>query len=222
MHRRGEGRRSRTGSRSRGGSRRRPAGGRRRSRRRRRGSRRARRHGVVGLGDERGVGVGVDVHGDGARCPSRARCGRRAGRSRPGWRPGPSDVGRDRRGATGGSGSQPEHPVAVGALDGAVGGTTDRHMAEHRPGVAGVDDAVVADRARWRRSASEPFSWIVLDHRDDLGVLLLVELARPCARPGPGAPCDITPAICLGPITAILAVGHRNVNRLPNARPDMP
>lgn len=33
---------------------------------------------------------------------------------------------------------------------------------------------------------------------------------------------DMTPAICLGPMTATLAVGHRKVKRLPNARPDMP
>jgi hypothetical protein len=32
----------------------------------------------------------------------------------------------------------------------------------------------------------------------------------------------MTPAICFGPITAIFAVGHRKVKRLPKARPDMP
>ena len=60
-----------------------------------------------------------------------------------------------------------------------------------------------------------------LDRRHDPGVLLLVEIE---ALPGrlPRRACDMTPAICLGPITAIFAVGHRNVNRLPNARPDIP
>ena len=32
----------------------------------------------------------------------------------------------------------------------------------------------------------------------------------------------ITPAICFGPMTAILAVGQMNVNRVPNARPLIP
>ena len=33
---------------------------------------------------------------------------------------------------------------------------------------------------------------------------------------------DITPAICFGPMIAILAVGHRNTNLVSNARPPMP
>ena len=32
---------------------------------------------------------------------------------------------------------------------------------------------------------------------------------------------DMTPAICLGPITAILALGQMKVKRLLKARPDM-
>ena len=56
---------------------------------------------------------------------------------------------------------------------------------------------------------------------DDLGVGFLVELdalAFGLAR----RTWAITPAICFGPITAIFAVGHKKVNRLPKARPDMP
>ena len=46
--------------------------------------------------------------------------------------------------------------------------------------------------------------------------------SSPLRAAWPRRTCDMTPAICLGPMTAILAVGHSQVNRLPNARPDMP
>ena len=71
------------------------------------------------------------------------------------------------------------------------------------------------------RSASEPRSWMAsawatirASSSSSKGSPLRAARAR--------RTCDITPAICLGPITAILAVGHSQVKRLPKARPDMP
>ena len=70
--------------------------------------------------------------------------------------------------------------------------------------------------------ASEPFSWASSTIGDDLGVLVLVEGLALALGLRARRTWVMTPAICLGPITAILAVGHRNVKRLPKARPDIP
>jgi hypothetical protein len=68
--------------------------------------------------------------------------------------------------------------------------------------------------------AIEPLSWIASTAAT---ILASVSSSKgsPFRAAWPRRTIDITPAICFPPITAILALGHRNVKRLLKARPDI-
>ena len=69
--------------------------------------------------------------------------------------------------------------------------------------------------------ASEPFSWISSTWRT-ISASASSSNSSSLRAARARRTIDMTPAICLGPITAILAVGHKKVNRLRYSRPDMP
>ena len=71
------------------------------------------------------------------------------------------------------------------------------------------------------RSASEPRSW-ACSTRATISASAASSNSSPRRAAWPRRTSDITPAICLGPMMAILAVGHSQVKRLPKARPDIP
>ena len=68
--------------------------------------------------------------------------------------------------------------------------------------------------------ATEPLSWIASTAATSLASASSSK-GSPFRAACPRRTIDITPAICLPPITAILALGQMKVKRLLKARPDI-